>query len=139
MICSTQIKSYIETANDCISASKIPQVDTITFDWNEMHFHAISDPFGANSGMIKLTAVIGRLYFTIEDEHLRQKSIIQLQQNNRYYDGSYTLEKDGSITFDCLTATKEKVRGNELIKALTLIMLESSEHIMKLRAYLKAV
>ena len=138
MVCSSQINSALEHANEYISASNVPQFDSINFDWHGMTFSASSDAFGTNSGRIKLSAVIGRLYFTIEDERLRNESVKQIYQNNRSIDGSYKLEKDGTVTFSSLTLMDNKVRGSDFIKALTMIMLESNIHLKKIRAYLKA-
>lgn len=139
MFCSSLINSSIEVANECISASNIPQFDSINFNWNAMQFSATSESFGTGAGIIKISAVLGRLFYTIENENLRNEAIKIVHQNNRFSEDEYTLEKDGTITFSSTTTIDKKARGDELIQALTMIMMDSSMQLKTLKNSLKSV
>lgn len=133
------LKSALDVMNECITDLNVPQFDTLDFVWNNMQFKASCDKFGSNGGAVKLAATVGRLYYTVEDKRLRTESIKQLFRSNHNIDGTYKLERDGSVSFTSLTTVKEKISGPALLKALTVILMESSEHLNNLRSYLKAV
>ena len=139
MPCSALITSSIKTANECISASAIPQFDSINFVWNEIDFSASSENFGTDGGIIKVSAVLGRLYYTIENENLRKESVAQIQQFNRSSDASCKLESDGTVTYHSLTTSGKKVRGQDFIQTLTMILLDFSPQLRNLKSSLRSV
>jgi len=139
MSSSSQLNSSLELANSSLIALSTPVFDTVDFEWNEMHFSAHSNQTQNNDGVIKISGVIGRLFFTIENEQSRNNSLKQILINNRNSDARYKLEKDGTVTYSCNTAANENTTGDNLVKAITLIMLESSMHIKALKADLKSV
>lgn len=137
MSCTQEINASLDKAHEVLSASKESKINSLDFDWSDMKFSATSDSFGSNGGKIKLSAKIGRLYFTVENERLRTESIKIIHQNNRKIDGKFSLERDGSVTFASLTTLSTKVLGDDFVKAVTMIMLESREQFKTLRSYLK--
>ncbi len=139
MPCSTLISSSIKTANECINASGISQFDSINFIWNGIDFNASSEQFGTDGGIIKVSAVLGRLYYTIENENLRKESVKQIQQFNRTSDALYQLESDGTVTYNSLTTSNKKVRGQDFIKSLTMILLDFSPQLKGLKSSLRSV
>lgn len=139
MPCSALISSSIKTANECISASGIPQIDSIKFLWNGIDFSASSENFGTDGGIIKVSAVLGRLYYTIENENLRKESVGQIQQFNRSSDASYKLESDGTVTYHSLTTSGKRVRGQDFIQTLTMILLDFSPQLKNLKSSLRRV
>lgn len=139
MSCSSLISSSITVANECINASTIPQFDSLNFEWNGINFSASSESFGTNGGIIKITAVLGRLYYTIENESLRKDSVKQIQQFNRTSDATYKLESDGTVTYQSLTTSDKKVRGQDFIQTLAMIVLDFSPQLRSLKSSLRSV
>lgn len=138
MPCSALISSSIKTANECISASGISQFDSINFIWNGIDFTASSEQFGTDGGIVKVTAVLGRLYYTIENENLRKESVKQIQQFNRSSDAHYKLESDGTVTYHSLTTSGKKVSGQDLIQTLTMVLLDFSPQLKNLKSSLRS-
>lgn len=139
MPCSTLINSSIKIANEYISASAIPQFDSINFEWNGINITASSESFGTNGGIIKVDAVLGRLYYTIENENLRKDSVKQIQQFNRTSDANYKLESDGTVTYHSLTTSDKKVRGQDFMQTLMMILLNFSPQLRNLKSSLRRV
>lgn len=139
MPCSALISSSIKTAHECISVSEIPQFDSIDFVWNGINFSASSEPFGTTGGIIKLSAVLGRLYYTVENENLRNDSVQKIQQFNRTSDANYKLESDGTVSYSSLTTSVKKVRGQDLVQTLTMILLDFTPQLKSLKSSLRHV
>ncbi|WP_286831112.1 MULTISPECIES: hypothetical protein [Kordiimonas] len=127
-----KVKGHLDSLDD-------PAFDQLEFDWEGIKFHATADTGQDGAGIIKLDAKLGRLYFTVENAAERTMAIERVYSTNRGIDGAYKISKTGDVTYHSVTATNQKLQGNDLVGALTLILLESESHLRALRSHLKAV
>lgn len=116
-----------------------PAFDQIEFEWEGIHFHAAADAAADGQGLIKLDAKLGRLYFTVENAAERTMAIERVYATNRGIDGAYQIDRKGDVTFRSVTITNQQLQGNDLLGALTLILLEAETHMRALRSHLKPV
>ena len=114
------------------------QFSRLDFQWEGIAFLASSSAHDGG-GVIKLTASIGRLFYTIEDASARAESIEKIFAINRGIDGAYKIDKKGIVHFECVTLTDTVLTGSDLINALTLILLEGESHLRALRTYLRPI
>ncbi len=112
--------------------------DQLSFEWEGIHFHVMSEQTRGDKAQIHLQANLGRLYFTIENAAQRATAIERLYANNRCIDGAYSVDSDGHVLFQCITHTDEKLAGKDLIVALTTILLQTKSHLTTLKSHLKA-
>lgn len=125
-----KVKGHLESIDD-------PTFDQIEFDWEGIRFNAAADGSSDGGGTIRLDAKLGRLYFTVENAAERTMAIERVYSSNRGIDGAYKINKKGDVTFHSVTATSKQLKGNDLVGALTLILLESETHLRALRSHLK--
>ncbi|NVJ70749.1 MAG: hypothetical protein HWE08_10375 [Alphaproteobacteria bacterium] len=116
-----------------------PSFDQIEFDWEGIHFHAVADEGGDGAGLIKLSATLGRLYYTVENAAERTMAIERVYSTNRGIDGAYIINRKGDVSYSSVTRTNQRLRGNDLMGALTLILLEAETHLRALRSHLKPI
>lgn len=122
-----------------LEAVEAPAFDTLDFDWEGIHFHATSREGAAGASDIRLHGKLGRLFFTIEDPVQRASAIERVYATNRGIDGAYRIDRKGFVHFESVTTTDTVLKGNALMSALTLILLEAETHLRALRSHLKAI
>jgi len=127
-----KVKGHLESLEEAA-------FDQLEFDWEGIKFHAAADTDANGGGLIKLNAKLGRLYFTVENAAERTMAIERVYSTNRGIDGAYSISKKGDVTYHSVTATSQKLKGNDLVGALTLILLESESHLRALRSHLKPI
>lgn len=127
-----KVKGHLESIEDAA-------FDQLEFEWEGIHFHAAADETHGGGGKIRLDAKLGRLYFTVENAAERTMAIERVYSTNRGIDGAYKISKKGDVTFHSVTATNQQLKGNDLVGALTLILLESETHLRALRSHLKPI
>lgn len=132
-----KLHDSLERAKGHLASIEDAHFDEINFDWEGIHFHAQSVAKGSNGGEIRLNATLGRVYYTIEDELQRAMALERLFVSNRGIDGAYKLDRSGTVAFSSITTTNDHLSGAGLMSALTVILLESENHLRALRAHLK--
>ncbi len=115
------------------------KLSNINFIWRDIEFHAIAKERANGTGKIELTASLGRLFYTAENAKARTQAINTLFATNPKIDGRYSIEKKGDILFTCVTETRKLVESSTIFSALTLILLETSSHLLALKANLKPI
>ncbi len=115
------------------------QFNHLSFEWEGIRFKAVSEDTSDGSGIIRLKAELGRLYYTIENAAHRTMAIERVYSNNRSIDGAYTVDGNGSIVFRCVTKTDKKFVGKALVLALTKILLQAETHLRTLKSHLKSI
>ncbi len=116
-----------------------PIFDHLDFEWEGIQFHAAAQDNNEGAGTIRLNATLGRLYFTVENAAERTMAIERVYSTNRGIDGAYKIGEKGDVTYQSVTVTNQPLKGNDLVGALTLILLESETHLRALRSHLKPV
>lgn len=114
-----------------------PMFDRLDFEWEGIQFHAAAEDGSDGAGTIRLRASLGRLYFTVENAAERTMAIERVYSTNRGIDGAYAISPKGDVTYQSVTVTNQPLKGNDLLGALTLILLESETHLRALRSHLK--
>jgi len=132
-----KLNETLDKAKGQLSALDEMKFDHLEFDWEGIRFHASADDDTSGGGKIHLKAELGRLFFTVEDSLQRSLAIERLYSTNRQIDGKYRIGKKGDISFRSITKTEDHLRGQSLLSALTLILLESENHLRALRSHLK--
>jgi len=132
-----KLNQKIDDAQKQLDALDQKSFDKLDFDWEGINFHAASHTKDNGSHSIQLKATLGRLYFTVEDQNQRAMALERLFANNRAIDGSYQIGKKGDIYFENRTETESHLTGTALMTALTIILLESENHLRALQAHLK--
>lgn len=132
-----KLNQKIDEANKQLDALDQKSFDRLDFEWEGIKFHAASITKNGSSHCIQLKATLGRLYFTVEDKNQRAMALERLFTSNRAIDGSYEIGKKGDIHFENLTKTESRLTGTALMAALTVILLESENHLRALQAHLK--
>ncbi len=84
-----------------------------------------------------MNARLGRLFYTIENAADRAMAIERLSTNNRVTDGAYSIGKDGSIYFKNQTGTDTLAKGEHLLAAVTVILLQTGNQLRSLQTHLK--
>ncbi len=113
------------------------QFDRIAFDWEGIQFNAATEKRRDGIFEVQLHAILGRLYYTVENAAHRTVAIERLYLNNRKIDGAYSIDGQGEVHFSSLTTSREKLLGNDLLAALTTILIQAKGHLRTLRAHLK--
>ncbi len=133
-----KLEQSINQAEQRLASLDNQQFDHIAFDWEGMRFKAVAKERRDGTNVVRLQAVLGRLYYTIENASHRAQAIERLYLNNRKIDGAYSIDDRGDVHFDSLTVTKERLRGNDLLVALTTILMHAESHLRTLRSHLKS-
>ena len=133
-----KLAEKIADASGALARADQANFERLEFDFEGMSLHAESvNKSGA--GEIIVTATLGRLYFTIENANNRILAIERIRSTNRGIDGAYRIDRDGTVHFECRTATDNHVTGDKLMSALTLIVLEAEPHLRAIHSNLKQV
>jgi hypothetical protein len=125
-----KIQGHLDTLDE-------PSFDQLEFEWEGITFHAAAGSQTGGAGSIRLVAKLGRLYYTVENAAERTMAIERVYATNRGIDGAYHISSKGDVSFQSVTMTNQPLRGNDLLGALTLILLESETHLRALRSHLK--
>ncbi|GHF27162.1 hypothetical protein GCM10017044_22760 [Kordiimonas sediminis] len=133
-----KLSKTIEQAHSHLELVQDSQIEELDFVWEGIKFHAVTSSAPDGTGVVRLSAKLGALYFTIEDSLQRSLAIEKVYSTNRGIDGTYSIERDGTVYFHSVTATQKKMSGKELISAMTLILLEAETHLRGLKAHLKS-
>ncbi|UTW53799.1 hypothetical protein [Kordiimonas sp. SCSIO 12610] len=134
-----KLNDTLEQAQGQLEKLDDAQFDQLDFEWEGIRFHAKSEENHSNGAHIHIQANLGRLFLTVEDPNQRAMAIERLYSTNRGIDSSYSIGDQGKITFESITTTDEKLLGSELMSALTLILLESENHLRALRSHLRPI
>jgi len=132
-----KLSQKIDQANLQLGALEDKAFAGLDFDWEGIKFHVASDTDAAGSHRIQLNATLGRLYFTVEDKNQRAMALDRLFTINRTIDGLYAIGKNGDIHFKSATKTDNRLKGTQLMSALTIILLEAESHLRAIQAHLK--
>ncbi len=132
-----KLEQSITQAEHHLESLENQQFDQIIFDWEGICFNAETKQQRDGTFQVKLHAVLGRLYYTIEHAANRTSAIERLYLNNRKIDGAYSIDGQGEVHFNSLTITREKLLGNNLLAALATILIQAEGHLRTLRAHLK--
>ena len=133
------LQQTVEQAQSQLERLEERQFDSIDFDWEGIRFHATAKSSINGKPVIHLKAVIGSLFYTVEDGKARSRAISGIYKNNRGIDGSYKLLRSGEVHFESMTRTDDLLRGTDLMSALTLILLEAEPHLLEMRSNLKPI
>ncbi len=131
-----KLHQKLETAKAHLESLEDQGFDRLDFEWEGIKFHAASKSAGGST-CIQLKADLGRLYFTIEDKDQRALALERYYAASRAIDGRYQIGEKGDIHFENVTLTQNHLKGSKLISALTVILLESGNHLRALRSHLK--
>lgn len=132
-----KLEQSISQAEQHLEAIDNRQFDHIAFDWEGIRFKAVAEERRDGTCTVRLQAVLGRLFYTIENAAHRAMAIERLYLNNRKIDGAYSIDGNGDVHFNSLTTTQEKLLGDDLLSALTTILLQAETHLRTLRSHLK--
>lgn len=132
-----KLQESLDKVEGHLAALDEQQFDHIAFDWEGIHFKAVSEAMRDGTSRVRLNASLGRLYFTIENAANRAMAIERLYSNNRSVDGAYSVGERGDVHFSSITTTPALLRGKDLMAALTTILLQSETHLRTLRSHLK--
>jgi len=132
------LQAQIDKATGSLAKLESSQFDRLEFTWEGISFSAASKKLGGG-GMITLKADLGRLYFTIENQAERSQAIERIYSTNRGIDGAYHIKSGGLVSFESLTRTSDMKTGENLMSALTLILLEAESHLRVIRTHLKPI
>lgn len=136
---SMKLNRKLEQAEQQLDSLEEQSFDHLDFEWEGIKFQAASTQNADGSNGIQLKATLGRLYFTVEDQAQRAMALERLFTTNRAIDGTYKIGKKGDIHFRNETKTETHVTGSKLMSALTVILLDSENHLRALRAHLKPI
>ena len=131
-----KILEQIDSASERLDSITDSEITTLDFQWQGIRFHATAKK-AAEGGLVILNATLGQLFYTVEDDTQRTMAIERVYASNRAIDGAYSVGHDGKVQYNSVTQTKTLLKGQELMTALTVIMLESEAHLRALRAHLK--
>lgn len=126
-----QVEGHLKTLDD-------QKFDQLSFEWEGIKFKATAEESRDGGCFVRLTANMGRLFYTIENSEYRSMAIERLYANNRSVDGAYSVDQQGNVIFRSLTSTHHKLAGKELMVALTTIVLQSETHLRSVKAHLKS-
>lgn len=132
-----KLDQSFDLAIDQFNQVEEPSFEGISFDWEGIPFKASTNEQAGGRTEIRLHADLGRLYFTAENADQRTMAIEQISTANRSIDGAYSYTKRGEVFFENLTTANGNLSGNELMSAITVILLESGNHLRLLRSLLK--
>ncbi len=134
-----KINDTLDQAHSQLERVEEAQFDKLDFEWEGIRFHAKADSDRINGDHIHIEANLGRLFLTVENPDQRTMALERLYSTNRGIDALYKIGNQGKISFESITTTDKKLLGSELMSALTLILLESENHLRALKSHLKAV
>lgn len=132
-----KLEHSISQAERYLASLDAAQFDSITFDWQGIRFNAKTEKQNDGTFAVRLQAILGRLYYTVENKAHRATAIDHLYRNNRKIDGAYSIAGKGDVHFNNLTTTKKKLVGGDLLIALATIMMQVESHLRPLKSLLK--
>ena len=133
-----KLQDSLDKVERHLSQLDAKKFDKIIFEWEGITFNAAIEKIAEGVNRIKFSAKLGRLFYTIEDAAQRSNAIERLYSSNRATDGAYMITKNGEVFFHSLTKIPKTMLGNELLEAITLILLQSGAHLKLLRSFLKS-
>jgi hypothetical protein len=132
-----KIQDTLQQAQGQLDKVDEAQFDRLDFEWEGIRFHAKSEIDTPKGSHIHIKAHLGRLFLTVEDPNERRQAIERLYSTNRGIDSTYTIGEQGKIIFESVTTTDDHLLGADLMGALTLILLESENHLRAIRSHLR--
>jgi hypothetical protein len=132
-----RLNQHLDKAAEQLAALEEQDFDHLDFQWEGIRFQAAATRVSGGASGIQLKATLGRLYFTVEDKTQRAMALERLFTVNRTIDGTYEIGEKGDIHFKSSTRTDGLLKGTNLISALTVILLESENHLRALQSHLK--
>jgi len=132
-----KLEHSIAQAEQHLEKLEIQQFDRIAFNWEGIQFNAATEKLRDGTFGVQLHAVLGRLYYTVENAAHRTMAVERLYLNNRKIDGAYSVANQGEVHFSSLTTTREKLLGNDLLAALTTIVIQAESHLRTIKSHLK--
>lgn len=129
-----QSLAIVESHLATLDSQKFSSID---FDWHGIRFQAESISTRSGDFEIRLSAELGRLYFTVENTDKRKRAIECIYTSNRTNDGAYKIGRKSDVRYHSATKTKELLTGQQLLEAVTAILLHSSDHLQTIKGYLK--
>jgi len=133
-----KLQDSISQAELHLASIKNFQPDAITFDWQGISFEATTQELHDGSFTLQICATLGRLYYTVENASHRTSAIKHLFHSNREIDGAYSITEKGGVHFESLTTTNKKLTGNELLTAITTIVIHAEPHLRTLKSFLRS-
>jgi len=132
-----KLSQKLDEAKQHLDALDEQAFDSLDFEWEGIKFQVASTVKADGTNTIQLNATLGRLYFTVEDKNQRTMALERLFTVNRTVDGEYKIGNKGDIHFTNTTKTGSHMTGNNLMSALTIILLEAENHLRALQSHLK--
>jgi hypothetical protein len=114
------------------------EFDKIDFQWHGIIFNVVAMENETSGAKITLSARLGRLFYSVENADNRAMAIERLYANNRISDGAYSIGKDGCVHFKSHTKTDVLTKGQNLVAAVTVILLQAGNQLRSLQSHLKA-
>lgn len=134
-----QLEQSLALAESHLASHHKQDFSTVKFEWKGIHFVSKYAHLDDGSYQIQITGDLGRLPFTIENPKNRQLALDAITLANRTHDGAYTIKRDATIEYRCLTQTDMRLFGRRYIEALTAIMLHNGRHLLLVKDLLKEV
>lgn len=134
-----KLQDSISQAELQLASIKNFQPNTMSFDWQGISFEASIQTLHNGSYTLQLHANLGRLYYTVENGSHRTTAIKHLFRSNREIDGAYSITEKGCVHFNSLTTFNEKLMGNELLTAVTTIVIQAEPHLRTLKSFLSPI
>lgn len=131
-----KLAEKITVASKALAKVEETAFDQLDFDFEGILVKAVSKPSGSG-GEVLVSANLGRLYYTAEKADQRTMALERISSTNRGIDGAYRIDRESSVHFESRTATDTFVKGDRLLSALTLIILEAEPHLRGISAHLK--
>lgn len=115
------------------------QVQRLDFNWHNIPMNAFVEQ-KENGNIITLKAVLGRVYYTVENSEKRKQALTHIYSSPRVNDGgSYELKNKHEVHFQTKTSTKTKLNSEGLTQALTVILLDYQTELDSVSATLKSL
>lgn len=134
-----KLKTKLEKAEKHLASLDEREIEHLDFNWEGISFTASTEISNNGKGEIELSATLGQLFYTIEDSAQRAMALERLFQTNRDIDGVYTISPNGTIGYKSKTECQAPISAQNLMEALTVILLEGENHLRSIKAHLKPV
>lgn len=134
-----ELKTKLEKAERHLASLDERVIEHLDFNWEGISFTASTEVSGGGKGQIELSAVLGQLFYTIEDAGQRAMALEHLFRINRDIDGIYTISPNGTIGYKSKTECESPISAQSFMEALTVILLEGEHHLRSIKAHLKPI
>ena len=125
-----QVQQHLSTVEE-------QSIDHIEFNWEGIDFIATAEPAPGDTVDLHLSAKLGRLFYTIEDDLQRNMAMERLFQSNLTLDGRYSIGSKGDISFNSKTRFSAPLDTKAFMSGLAITLLEAERHLRGLQAHLK--